>query len=143
MDNCTLSFNARASGPDLTLVVRFDQQEVFRSVLGTDAQTIRHEFPDGETQDHVLEIEMVGKQPQHTRINESGEILEDRMINISNMALDGIELGQVFYQHARYHHDLNGTADPIEDGFFGDMGCNGKVVLRFSSPSYLWLLESM
>mgnify|MGYP003352455181 CR=1 FL=1 len=42
-----------------------------------------------------------------------------------------------------YRHDYNGTGQPTEDNFFGVLGCNGTVELRFTTPIYLWLLEHM
>ena len=46
-------------------------------------------------------------------------------------------------EQAVYTHDFNGTQPEIEDTFFGEMGCNGTVSLRFTTPIYLWLLENM
>ena len=65
------------------------------------------------------------------------------MIEISDVAIDGIELGIVFQNLSRYTHDFNGTADKITEQFFGIMGCNGNIELEFDSPVYQWLLENM
>ena len=42
-----------------------------------------------------------------------------------------------------YRHDYNGTTDPFDDEFYGEMGCNGTVSLKFTTPIYLWLLENL
>ena len=39
--------------------------------------------------------------------------------------------------------EINGTQESVDDDFFGTMGCNGTVRLKFSSPVYLWLLETV
>jgi len=44
---------------------------------------------------------------------------------------------------AQYQHDFNGTGNPTIDKFYGEMGCNGTVSLKFTTPIYLWLLENM
>jgi len=49
----------------------------------------------------------------------------------------------VFLDRAVYVHDFNGTGKFVNKQFFGEMGCNGTVELKFSSPFYLWLLENM
>jgi hypothetical protein len=91
----------------------------------------------------VLEIELQNKLPEHTSIDESGNILSDRVIELQNISLDDIQLGQIFTQLATYQHDFNGSQPMIQDQFFGSMGCNGTVRLKFVSPVYLWLLENM
>jgi hypothetical protein len=50
----------------------------------------------------------------------------------------------MFSEQAEYHHDCNGTAQQvILDKFYREMGCNGTVSLKFTTPVYLWLLENM
>jgi hypothetical protein len=44
---------------------------------------------------------------------------------------------------AAYHHDTNGSTGAVTDSFYGTMGCNGRVEMRFRTPIYLWLLENM
>jgi hypothetical protein len=46
-------------------------------------------------------------------------------------------------EQAVYTHDFNGTQQEIQDEFYSEMGCNGTVSLKFSTPIYLWLLEHM
>jgi hypothetical protein len=104
---------------------------------------LSHSVDDDDEVEHVLCFEMSGKLPAHTRVSEAGEILGDRVITVSDVAFDGIALGHFFNEVTEYHHDFNGSADAVVDKFFGTMGCNGRVELRFTTPIYLWLLESM
>jgi len=101
-----------------------------------------HKISDDDNQ-HELRIVMKHKTADHTEVNETGEIIQDVMLIISDMKFDEIELGQVFLEKTTYVHDFNGSQALIEDKFFGDMGCNGTVSLKFSTPAYLWLLENM
>lgn len=144
MDLSTVSFQARATGSDLSLLVRFDGQQIFSiDDLPQDFVDITHGFDDSQEQEHVIEIEMLGKIQDHTQVDDQGMILQDRVIEIQKMCLDDIELGYLLTQVAGYHHDGNGTGEPRVEKFFGTMGCNGRVEFRFTSPLYLWLLEHM
>ena len=86
---------------------------------------------------------MKNKTTDHTQIDEHGTIIQDAVIKINNLCFDEIELGQVFIDHAEYVHDFNGTKNIITDKFYGEMGCNGTVSLKFTTPIYIWLLENM
>ena len=129
--------------PEIRLVFWFDGVRVDDRPLTLETQEFRHEFADHDDQKHCLEIELQGKLPKHTMLNAQGVIVSDIMAQIHSVALDDIELGQVFWEQAVYHHDHNGTTDPVQDRFFGNMGCNGRVTLRFHSPVYLWLLKTL
>jgi hypothetical protein len=98
---------------------------------------------DDNDQEHVWEIELKNKQSEHTIIDSDGSIIQDVLLQIKNMAIDGIELGNLVSQAAEYHHNCNGTADAYVDKFYGHMGCNGVIRLKFTSPVYIWLLENL
>jgi hypothetical protein len=46
-------------------------------------------------------------------------------------------------QQATYTHNFNGAGAETQEKFYGEIGCNGIVSLKFSTPIYLWLLEHM
>jgi hypothetical protein len=96
-----------------------------------------------EESDHVLEIVMQGKNAEHTKVSPSGEILDDILVTVKDVKIDGIELGHVFLEHSIYSHNFNGTKESIEELFAGTMGCNGIVKFCFSTPAYIWLLENL
>ena len=95
---------------------------------------------DGE---HELTFELFGKKPEHTKINETGDIVENAMLSILAVEVDDIDIDQLAQSHTVYYHDFNGTKPLVEDRFYGSMGCNGQVKLKFTTPFYLWLLENM
>ena len=97
-------------------------------------------IPDAEQQ-HVLVFEMSGKTQAHTIVNDAGEIVKDAFLKLSNFSIDEIELTNI--KTFEYEHDFNGTAEKTTDLFYGYMGCNGRVTVKFSTPIYLWLLENM
>lgn len=143
MEMCKLSLVATAPGSHIGLEIRLDGKSIFNSQDTLDKHTIEHEFPDSQDQDHTLEIEMFGKLPGDTEINSAGEILSDKFISIDDVEFDGIALGQMMTELSVYRHDFNGSQDPIDDKFYGVLGCNGTITLKFSSPVYLWMLENM
>jgi hypothetical protein len=143
MSTAKLSFCAAASGPDLRLIVRLDDTVIYDAHPATEPTAVEHVFDDDQERDHVLIFEMQGKLPEHTKVTETGEILEDRCVIITDIAFDDIQLEHMITEIARYHHDTNGTTDLVIDSFHTVMGCNGQVEMRFTTPIYLWLLENM
>jgi hypothetical protein len=103
---------------------------------------IQHDFSDADDE-HEIKFVMKNKQPEHTTVNEQGEIVGDACLVISNAAFEGIELNHTLVEQTQYTHDFNGTGDAVTEPFYGTLGCNGHVTLRFTTPVYLWLLEHM
>ena len=101
-----------------------------------------HDLADDDGE-HELRIVMKHKTEAHTDVDESGEIVRDAVLTISDIKFDEIALGHTFLEKTVYTHDFNGSGDSIIDRFFGDMGCNGTVSLKFSAPTHLWMLENM
>ena len=145
METSQVSFQAAATGSDLGLIVRFNSQVIYHSDdLPQAAQEICYEFEDNSETSYVLEIELTGKLPEHTQINADGDIIQDRVIKITDMVIDDIKLEYLVTEVTEYHHDENGTRDSVVlDKFYGDMGCNGVARFKFHSPVYLWLLENL
>ena len=79
----------------------------------------------------------------HTTVNESGEIISDALIEIDNILFDQVDIDQLFYEHCIYTHNYNGSGPDTKEKFYGNLGCNGTVEFRFSTPFYMWLLENM
>lgn len=92
---------------------------------------------------HKLTFELSGKTHAHTQVDQEGKILQDLLVSIENLSLDEIDVQQLFYDHAVYHHDFNGNGPVTEGKFFGTVGCNGTIIFEFRTPVYLWLLENM
>jgi hypothetical protein len=93
--------------------------------------------------EHVLRLIMRGKTEEHTTVDEENVITADVVLTINHITFDEITLGHTFIENAVYRHNFNDTQDSIDDEFYGNMGCNGEVSLKFTSPIYLWLLEKM
>lgn len=127
---------------NLSIELWLDKDKFFDSTIAPGKHHVIHEF-DGADGDHILKIKLKNKTAEHTQIDEQGNIISDALITVDNVYLDEINIDQLIWSHGEYVHDGNGTEVISVHKFYGDMGCNGHVQLRFSSPVYLWLLENM
>jgi len=98
---------------------------------------------DDDDGNHTMFFTLKNKKPLHTQVNDQGEIVADAMISISDVVFDDIDCDHLMSTNSVYYHNFNGTSDDIQDEFFRDMGCNGTVEFKFTTPFYLWLLENI
>ena len=105
-------------------------------------QAISMEIDDKDAE-HELKFILKNKTAKHTQIDENNNIVSDATLTIKDLAFDDIKLNYIVTELAVYTHDFNGTQDTTQDKFYGNMGCNGTVILKFATPIYLWLLEHM
>lgn len=127
---------------NLGIELWINKAKFFDNLIGPGTHHVIHEF-DSNDGDHILKIKFKNKTNEHTKINDAGEIISDALINISNITLDEIKIDQLVFEKSEYIHDGNGSQTIAVHRFYGDLGCNGHVQLRFSTPIYLWLLENM
>jgi hypothetical protein len=119
-----------------------DNQKIFNQDWVAESQTISYELSDHDAE-HELRFVMKNKTVDHTKVDESGAIVEDACLIISDLAFDDIVLGNIVTEKAVYTHNFNGNSEAVQNKFFGEMGCNGTVSLKFTTPIYLWLLENL
>jgi len=137
MDFASISFNARSNrAVGLKLDFRFDDISLPPMILTDTIQQFRHEFNDSSAS-HKFEIILSGKQPEMTKLDHKGNIVEDVFAEIFDFKIAEIELGQVFYgQSIYFYHGKLGQ-------FYKQLGCNGIVTFNFYSPVYVWLMENL
>ena len=126
----------------LGLEIWLDQQLIFDQPCVSGPMAWRHEISDDDAE-HDLRWVLKNKTAEHTQIDLDGNIVGDVCLTVRDLQFDGIELGHIFVTQSTYSHDFNGTAEPTQETFYGNMGCNGIVSLKFTSPIYLWLLENL
>jgi len=119
-----------------------DDQLIFDQDRVAETTAFTHELSDDDAE-HELRFVLKNKTAEHTAIDDAGNIIKDACLIISDLTFDEIQLGYMFIELATYSHDFNGTGNQTQDKFYGTMGCNGTVSLKFSTPVYLWLLENM
>ena len=141
----TITFNLATT--DATAELGFeawiDQRKFLDVDHVKDTQPVTVELDDQDDTEHELRLVLKNKTTAHTQVDEHGNIVADARLLITDVAFDEIRLGHMFVEQAVYTHDFNGTGKETEEKFYGELGCNGTVSLKFSTPMYLWLLEHM
>jgi hypothetical protein len=106
-------------------------------------QKIQIEIGDDDAE-HELCLVLKNKIQDHTKVDQMGNIISDARLVITDLAFDEIKLGHLITEQAVYTHNQNAQLPtPVQDKFYGEIGCNGTVSLKFTTPVYLWLLEHM
>jgi hypothetical protein len=144
MTTAKISFDIAPSDPACPLGVEvwIDQQQIFNTEHLADAVNVSHDI-DEDGNGHELRVVLKHKLPEHTTVDTDGNITQDAVINVSAFEFEDIDVNQVVQDLAIYTHNFNGSAAETQSKFFGSMGCNGTLSLKFSTPVYLWLLENM
>jgi hypothetical protein len=119
-----------------------DNQKFFDTNHVQTQQTLVVKIADTD-REYELRFVLKNKTLDHTQVDAAGNIVSDATLSIANLSFDELRLGHIFVEQATYTHDFNGTGTIIQDKFYGNMGCNGTVSLKFATPIYLWLLEHM
>jgi hypothetical protein len=102
------------------------------------------ELEEGE---HSIVVEYLNKTNADTVIDEEGNILKDQLLFIENVSIDDIELGNVVRKCSAFYPTAERLAslDWLNPELKGQIvsGHPGKWILKFSTPTYLWLLENL
>ena len=144
METIDISFDLTSS--DYTCGLGFEVFYNNKQILNIDhcrSSTILAFTLDAEEGDQELKFIMKNKTMDHTTVDENGQIVKDAYLNISNFTINSVELGHTFLEQCKYHHDFNGSQEPVVDKFWEIMGCNGTLIFSFQSPIYLWLVMNM
>jgi hypothetical protein len=119
-----------------------DDQKLFDTNHVQTQQQVVVEINDDDSE-HELRFVLKNKTLDHTRVDAAGNIVSDARLIVTDLAFDKIQLGHMVTEQAVYTHDFNGTGAIVHDKFYGEIGCNGTVSFKFSTPLYIWLLENM
>jgi hypothetical protein len=143
-DSVTLKFNVSSTNYAVPLGIRvsIDHDIMYENTHVSAPADVQCSLSDNDGE-HELTFELFGKLPEHTQIDDAGSIVSDAVLGISGIEIDEIDIDQIVQFQSVYTHDFNGTQEPVDDKFYGSMGCNGTVRLKFTTPIYLWLLENM
>lgn len=142
----TIKFNCVISSTDFTiplgLEIWLDDHKFFNQDHIDQIHKVEHEISDDDGE-HELRFVLKNKLSDHTQVDAEGNIIRDARIIVSDIEFDNIDCQYLTTTLAQYQHDFNGTGEPTTDPFYGEIGCNGTVTVKFTTPIYLWLLENM
>ena len=138
----TCSIGTTDPSTPLGIEIVLDGNVIFEKNHVTETFKFEHNFSDNDA-DHEIQFVMKNKLQDHTQVDEAGNIVKDACLTINDVAFDDIQLNQILIETAVYTHDFNGTQPATTANFYGEMGCNGAVSLKFTTPIYIWLLENM
>ena len=141
----TITFNLATTDAmaELGFEAWIDQRKFLDIDHVTETQKITVDVDDQDDAEHELRLVLKNKTTAHTQVDENGNIITDARLIIKDLAFDEIQLGHMLVEQAVYNHNFNGTGKTTQVKFYGEMGCNGTVSLKFATPMYLWLLEHM
>jgi hypothetical protein len=98
-----------------------------------------------------LVIEFKNKSTYDTILDTNGNIIEDLLLNIDWIEIDEIDLGPLLWTASDYFPDypkvyqakMLAEGNELEKSIKScvNLGWNGRWVLSFTSPFYVWLLE--
>ena len=143
MHKVPVTFNLSSSDykVPLTFTMYHNKQVVYHTDHVANLQKVNIVLEHTD-EDQELSWEMSGKTPEHTIINNKGNIIKDAALLTDKCALDGCKLEQLLIDNCVYYHDSNGTGSPVAATYDNYLGCNGKVIFKFTAPAYIWILKN-
>ena len=146
-----LSGTLENKGPEIKISVN-NTEFVHSTLHGTELTYF--EF-DAEVDEGTcnLYIEMLNKTSNDTVKGDNDQIVSDLLLNIDCVEIDEIELGTIKWTHSDYQPIYPKDYAQIQLDIGNDLpksikecvnlGWNGRWVLPFQSPFYIWLLENI
>jgi len=144
MTTASFCCSVDTTAPDvpLGLEIWIDNQKLFDQAHVQGSHQVSTDFSDDDGE-HELRFVLKNKLSEHTQLDANNTIVSDARITVTGIEFEGIALNQLVPDLAEYQHDFNGSGELSTHKFYGELGCNGTVSLRFTTPIYLWLLEHM
>lgn len=100
-----------------------------------------------DTASYKLEVRLRNKDNRtDTVVDEQGNIVSDLLLNVEDVEIDGISLGNLLHTKSLFHLDQPQTINEstvTELKNCVNLGFNGSWSLEFTTPFYLWLLENL
>jgi hypothetical protein len=145
--------SAKGKCPEFAIYVN-DKQFFDAKLSGAPNETEYFEF-DAEVNEGncFLVIELKNKTKFDTVLDIHGNIVEDLLLNIDSVEIDEIDLGSLLWTASDYRPDypavhkakMQAQGIELEESVKNcvNLGWNGKWMLPFQSPFYIWLLENI
>ena len=128
---------------ELSIEIMMDHHHVHK-INCTSKDTTLGILVNEEPGTKLLQIIMNGKSGRHTVLDNQGKIVSDISVHVKKILFDSIDVTDQFCLGQKiYTHDFNGTDLPIQDEFYGIIGCNGTVDIAFDTPISLWFIKHL
>lgn len=104
-----------------------------------------------DEKEYQFEMIRSGKTDKQVKF-ENNEIVKDQLLSVSNVTIDGVDLGNLIYEidyypdypEIWYNQQKEAGNEPISPlRNMTSFGWNGTWKIKFTSPFYLWLLENL
>ena len=158
-DSETLHFKIGLSGSSQVKHPKFkisinDTEFVNGELKGGVNETEYFEFdvPVAEGKNSLI-IEFNNKSVHDTIMDSNGVIIADLLLNIDSVEIDDIDLNSLLWTSSEYRPNYPETykiktaqsGQELSESIINcvNLGWNGKWVLPFTSPFYIWLLENV
>jgi hypothetical protein len=140
----TVSFDIDTTNPNIKLGVEvwLDQQLLIDCAHVVKAMPVKVSVDDDDGE-HELRVVLKNKRVNDTVVDGEGNIVSDGCLTVRNFKFDDIEVDQLVSEQAVYRHSFNTDLTVTDNRFYWNMGCNGTMSLKFSTPIYIWLLEHL
>lgn len=109
------------------------------TIKSTEHQIVEFSADVAEDAQHSLKIRLENKTDSDTVVD-GNTIVKDMLLNIENIEVDDIELGNIMWSHSTFIPDDKENR-PILNNCV-NLGWNGAYTITFTSPFYIWLLEN-
>lgn len=133
MNQLILKFNAvECNGwPKIRVLLDLDIFESYQFTTQQAELTLPIDLFDGE---HLLSIEVYGKEHRNTILNSTGDIVNDQLVSLTEMIVDGITLPDYYKWQGIYCDDLGEHPQSLT------WGRNGTWKWEFATPLVTWLI---
>lgn len=128
--------------------VWLDDQKYADATIGGHSKEIEFvEFDVDVTQGlHEFKIRLENKSCRDTETDGNGNIINDMLLNIESIEIDEINLDNLMWSVSEFIPDhpqkMHGeTVSSLKNCV--NLGWNGTYVIKFESPFYIWLIESL
>jgi len=123
-----------------TCVIEINNRVEYNEVIAKPTNAVV-ELNDAADKTHIVRIHLRNKCADDTEVDKAGNIVNDVLLHINDIKLNGISINTKMYHNPIYVHNKNRDIDRITDQYVGVMGFNGYIELLITSPAAMWIAE--
>lgn len=122
------------------LRISLDEKILFDAPI-LNLKVVEQELSLADDQTYNLNFTLYNKSESDTVV-EDGEIIKDTLLIIKQVELDNIDITAILsLDKDKFYYKHEGRK--IKHTFYDTMGVNGTSTIEFTTPLYVWLLETL